>query len=295
MRGYICSLCPRNCRARRTPTENISGVCKVPFALKAALAAPHYWEEPCISGTKGSGAIFFSGCQLKCCYCQNHDLSYENKGETISIERLAEIFSQLEEKGVHNINLVSPTPYVPLIIKALELYRPKIPIVYNSGGYEKEETLEMLKGYVDIFLLDYKYASSDKADKYSRAKDYPQFALSALDTAYKITGPKVIDKNGIMKSGVIVRHLLLPGNTKAACEIIDILAKRNYDIIFSLMSQYTVTKWVDAPELKRGVTKREYEKVLNHMIDSGLDGYAQDMASADKNYIPDFNFSGIEK
>lgn len=265
----------------------------MPFAITAARAAKHMWEEPCISGKNGSGTVFFSGCQLRCCYCQNSEISSKCFGKKISPTELCDIFKRLEAEGVHNINLVSPTPYVPLILKAFDIYKPQLPIVYNSGGYESESTIEMLKGAVDIYLLDYKYSSSEKAGKYSAAADYPVVAERALKKAYETVGVPKFDSDGIMKSGVIVRHLLLPFATKDAAEVMRRVKSMNIDVIFSLMGQYTVMPNVEFKELQRRVTKREYEKTVLEMERLGLKGYVQELDSAKSTYIPSFDLTGM--
>ncbi len=264
----------------------------MPYRITAARAARHTGEEPCISGTKGSGTVFFSGCQLKCVYCQNTEISHKKFGKAISPQELSEIFKRLEAEGVHNINLVSPTPYIPLIINAFEIYRPKIPVVFNSGGYELPETLHLLDGVVDIYLLDYKYAFGETAALYSAAADYPQVAKKALETAYSLVGGTKLDENGLLKSGVIVRHLLLPFGTREAATVIKTVADMKIDVLFSLMGQYTVMNGVPQ-RLKRRVTAREYEKTVAAFLDSGLKGYVQDLDSSDMSFIPAFDLTGI--
>ena len=292
--SYICNLCPRKCEAVRNDTENIGGVCSMPYNLTLARASKHMWEEPCISGTNGSGTVFFSGCQLKCVYCQNSKISHERFGKAISERKLSEIFKKLEREGVNNINLVSPTPFVPMIIEALKLYKPAVPIVYNSGGYERVETLEMLREYVDIYLLDYKYNSPERALKYSKAADYPEVVQKAILKAYELTGEAEYNKDGIMQRGTIVRHLLLPLGTRDAISVMKWMKSNCPKAVFSLMSQYVPQKGNEFPELSRRVTKREYEKVVNEMIDLGLDGYVQDLESADSGFTPPFDLTGIQ-
>jgi len=290
--SYLCNLCPRNCNATRTDTENFGGVCGMPYELKVARAAKHMWEEPCISGTRGSGTVFFSGCQLKCTYCQNYEISHGKRGKAITPQRLSEIFYELETDGVHNINLVSATQFVPLIISALEIYKPAIPIVFNSGGYESVNTIESLKDYVDIFLLDFKYWSRDKADKYSSAIDYPDIAKAAIKKACEITGPLQFNAN-VLKRGVIVRHLLLPSATNDCIQIMNWLKDSGLPLLFSLMNQYTVMPNHKYPELSRKVTDREYNKVVDYMINIDLDGYVQDSDSSGSEFIPCFDFTGV--
>ena len=285
-----CNLCPRRCNAEREENKNLNGFCKMPLLPKVARADLHFWEEPVISGTNGSGTIFFSGCSLNCVYCQNYEISHNDKGTVISYEKLAELFFELERKGAHNINLVSPSHYVLAIKEALKIYKPKIPIVYNSSGYDNEESLEMLKDYIDIFLLDLKYLSSDRAKLYSSAADYPEVAKKAILKAYKLQD-KCIIKNGIMQKGVIIRHLLLPQATKEAISVFDWVKENTPKAFFSIMSQYVPCgKAEEMPIINRKVTKREYEKVIDYILESGFSNvFIQDGKSADKKYIPDFN------
>ena len=253
----------------------------------------HFWEEPPISGKNGSGAIFFAGCPLKCCFCQNAAISRGAVGREITPQRLSEIFRELEEQGAHNINLVSPTPYVPLILKALRIYRPKIPIVYNTGGYETEEVIEELWDFVDIFLFDFKFFSPERAARYAKAENYPSVVKKAiLKAAGYIKAPQY-DEDGMLEKGIIIRHLLLPSGTKDACKIIDWVRDNCSTALFSLMNQYTVMPDIGFSELSRKVTPREYRKVLDYMIESGLDGFVQEAESASQEYIPDFDGSGV--
>ena len=290
----ICSLCPRNCQALRTESENLNGYCKMPLLPKVARAALHFWEEPIISGKNGSGTVFFSGCPLSCVYCQNYEISQEGNGKVIGYERLAEIFKELEYSGAHNINLVSPTHYVHAIKKALDIYKPRIPVVYNSGGYEKTETLRALEGYIDIFLLDLKYLSQEKAYIYSNAKNYPDYAKAAIIEATR-QQPECIVENGIMQKGVIVRHLLLPQATKEAMAVFDWVRENAPNAFFSMMSQYIPQyKAEEMTPINRKVTKREYEKVLDYISADGFENiFIQEKSSADKGYIPPFDLSGI--
>ena len=290
----ICKLCPRQCDAHRTETENLTGFCKMPLLPKAARADLHFWEEPPISGKKGSGTVFFSGCTLNCVFCQNYDVSHNAKGKVITYERLAEIFYELEQKGAHNINLVSPTHYATAIKKALDIYKPKIPVVYNSGGYERVEALKMLEGYIDIFLLDLKYLSNDRAELYSGAKDYPIYAQKAVIEAVR-QQPECIIQNGIMKKGVIVRHLLMPQGTREAMAVFDFVRENAPTAYFSIMSQYVpFGKALDMPIINRRVTDREYKKVIDYICGFDFQNvFIQEKNSADKKYIPDFNFNGV--
>lgn len=289
-----CSLCPRRCNAERDNNKNLNGVCKMPLKPVLSRAALHMWEEPCISGKNGSGTVFFSGCSLQCVFCQNFSVSRGETGNEVSVERLAEIFRELEEKGAHNINLVTPTHYAPAIKQALGIYRPKIPIVYNSGGYELPETLKMLEGLIDIYLLDLKYLSAERSLRYSKAADYPQYAKAALLEAYR-QKEKCVFENGIMKSGVIVRHLLLPQGTREAMAVFDWVKENLPNAYFSIMSQYTPCgKAEDYPEINRKVTRREYDKVIDYIAENGFENcFIQERSSAKEEYIPPFDLSGI--
>ena len=284
----ICNLCPRMCGGSGTETEN-NGFCKMPLLPKIARAQLHFWEEPSISGKNGSGTVFFSGCNLGCVFCQNYEVSHNGLGKTVNYKELAEIFKSLEQKGAHNINLVTPTHYVYAIKKALDIYKPKIPIVYNSNGYERIQTLRELEGYIDIFLLDFKYMSGEKAYLYSKAKDYPEYAKNALSEAYRQQG-ECIFKDGIMQKGVIVRHLLMPSATKDAVAVFDFVKENTPNVYFSLMSQYVpFGDALNMDVINRKVTKREYEKVLDHILESGFSNvYIQEKQSADNKYIPVF-------
>jgi len=288
----ICNLCPRRCNAQRTKTENLKGFCKMPLLPSVARADLHFWEEPIISGENGSGTIFFSGCSLSCAFCQNYELSHNGFGKQISCERLAEIFKELEQKGAHNINLVTPTHFIYAIKKALEIYKPKIPIVYNSSGYELTESLRKLEGLVDIYLLDLKYISNDKAKLYSKAENYPEFAKKAVLEAVR-QQPTACFKEGIMQKGVIVRHLLLPQGTKEAIAVFDWVKENAKEAYFSLMSQYIPCgEAVTMPIINRKITSREYEKVVDYVINQNFPNvFIQERKSADKKYIPEFSQS----
>ena len=290
----LCSLCPRSCNSIRTDNENLNGYCKMPLLPKVARAALHFWEEPCISGTKGSGTVFFSGCTLSCVYCQNYELSHNSFGKIISYERLAEIFKELEEKGAHNINLVNPTHYVLAIKRALEIYKPNIPIVYNSGGFERVETLKALEGYIDIYLMDFKYFSNDKALKYSNAYNYPEIAKKALLECYRQKKNSILE-DGIMKSGLIIRHLILPKATNDAISVFKWHLENTPNAFFSMMSQYLpYGRAEDFADINRKITRREHEKVLSYILESKKDNvFVQEMDSSSEIYIPDFDLSGI--
>ena len=291
-----CTLCPRNCGVDRTKTV---GFCGATNHTKVARAALHFWEEPCISGTNGSGTVFFSGCNLACRYCQNYDISIGGFGKEITAEQLADIFVNLQNDGAHNINLVTPTPYLPQIIEAIDLVREKIqiPFVANLGGYEKPETIQMLKGYIDIFLTDVKYQSSEIAEKYSSAPDYFRFAMDSLAQMISLCGAPKLDENGIMQSGVIVRHLVLPGCRKDSFEVLKSLAERfeTEDFILSLMSQYTPNGHLeDYPEINRRITSLEYHCVTDMALELGFtNAYMQQKSSAKEEYTPPFDLTGV--
>lgn len=289
----ICTLCPRNCRAEREDTQG-GGVCGVGIMPKVARAALHMWEEPCISGTRGSGAVFFSGCGLRCIFCQNEAISHGGEGETVSVERLAEIFRELEAQGAHNINLVTAAQFVPAVIAALELYRPSIPIVYNSSGYESVETLKMLEGYVDIYLPDFKYIDPAMAKLLSGAADYPQVAMAAIAEMLRQTGPAVYDENGMMLRGTQIRHLVLPGLTGDSMKILSVIADEFPGAAVSLMGQYVpFGKALEMPGMNRRIKKKEYARVLAHMEAIGLDGYRQELESASEAFVPAFDGTGV--
>ena len=287
----ICKLCPHKCGVSKDSNTS-GGVCGVTTNIKVARIAPHYWEEPVLSGTKGSGAIFFSGCTMKCIYCQNFEISAENYGVEITPEILADEYRKLEQQGVHNIDLISATQYLPEILKSFDIYKPNIPIVYNCGGYERVETLRMLEGIVDIYLPDFKYSDDNLAKEYSSAENYTEVATKAIDEMLRQTGPLTVNDEGIAESGVLVRHLVLPNHTRNSIGVLNIL-KENFgdNITVSLMGQYIPHgKATGHPKLGRKITKREYEKVLSHLMDLELDGFAQELKSADESFIPTWDF-----
>lgn len=291
-----CTLCPRNCGVDRTRSV---GFCGANDNIKLSRAALHFWEEPCISGTEGSGTVFFSGCNLACRYCQNHKISIDGFGEEITTKRLADIFLELQNKGAHNINLVTPTPYYPHIMSAIDLVRDKmhIPFLANVGGYEKPETIRMLKGYIDIFLTDIKYKSSEISRKYSIAPDYFEYAMDSLEEMISVCGAPRYDGK-IMKSGVIVRHMVLPGFRKDSIEILKSLQKRfGVDsFILSLMSQYTPNGHLeDYPEINRRITTFEYHSVVDAALDLGFkNAYMQEKSSAKEEFTPPFDLTGVK-
>ena len=292
--SYICSICPRQCNAQRDE-NNGNGFCQMPAEPVIARAALHFGEEPCISGIRGSGTVFFSGCSLKCCFCQNHSISHLNEGKTISVERLAEIFRELEEAGAHNINLVNPSHYAISIRKALELYRPNIPVVYNSSGYERVETLKLLDGFIDVYLPDCKYVDTTLSLSLSDAADYFKIASAAILEMARQTGVAQFDADGMMTTGTMVRHLVLPGHTKNSMQVLDWLATIKEQIWVSLMFQYTPCGDVSAhKELQRTLTQRECEKVWDYMDGLGIvNGYVQDRKSAGTTMIPAFDLTGV--
>lgn len=288
-----CNICPRECNADR---ETEKGVCGMPWDVYLARAEKHYWEEPPISGKNGSGAVFFSGCSLKCVFCQNFGISHEKFGKKVSLERLREIFFELYEKGAHNINLVNPTHYTLQIKEALSENKPPIPVVYNCGGYEKVQSLKMLDGLIDIYLPDYKYISPDRAEKYSSAANYGEAVIEALKEMKRQCPENVFNEEGIMQKGMIVRHLILPKNTNQSLKILDSIKENlGTDTHISLMAQYTpMGKLDDVPELQRRITAREYEKVVSYALELGFDNiYTQDYSSATEEYIPSFDLSGV--
>ena len=295
-----CGLCPRECKVNREKGQ--SGICKVTSKIKVARAALHYWEESCISGTKGSGTVFFSGCSLRCVFCQNDSIAQGIAGKEISKERLKEIFLELQEKGANNINLVTPGQYVPDIIWSVEHARDEgldIPIVYNTSSYEKTDTIKSLEGIVDVYLPDFKYWNPEIAAKYSHAPDYPEVAKKAIaEMVRQQPVPEFYEKEGqeLMKKGVIVRQLLLPGQLEDAKKVIAYLHKTYGNQIFlSLMSQFTPLPHVEKyPELNRKVSRRTYEKYVDYAIEIGVEnGYIQEEDVAEESFIPEFNGEGV--
>lgn len=295
---FLCSLCPHRCRAMRNETAG-GGRCGLPSSALVTRAALHHGEEPCISGedpTRGSGTVFFGGCTLSCVFCQNHAISRGPAGVAVDEVRLAEIFKNLVEQGAHNINLVSPTPYVPVIRKALKRYRPPVPIVYNCGGYERVETLRALEGLVDVYLPDFKYASDTLAEELSGATDYTRTALDAIAEMVRQTGPLTVDEHGIAQRGTVVRHLVLPGHTNDSIRCLSLLKERlPAGVYVSLMFQYTPMGEVAGhPELSRRLTARECDKVWNALVERELtDGYVQTRDSAGTDMIPAFDLTGL--
>lgn len=293
-----CELCPRMCGVDRSKKR---GFCGMGDKITAAKAMLHFWEEPCISGECGSGTIFFSGCVMKCVFCQNYNISFENIGREISEERLAEIFLELEEKGALNINLVNPTHFVPQILRSIETARKQglsVPIVYNSGGYERVETLRMLEGRIDVYLPDVKYFSDELAVRFSAAPNYFDTAMNAVAEMVRQTGRPRFDEYGIINKGVIVRHLVLPWQYRDSIEVIKHIGERfGGELLFSLMSQYTPFGRVKTDpmfeRMNRRITTFEYRKALEAVYEAGLEGFVQEKSSAREEYTPRFDFDGI--
>lgn len=291
---HNCRLCPRECGADRYTD---TGFCGCGANIRAAKAYLHMWEEPCISGTRGSGTVFFSGCNLKCCFCQNYRISHENHGKNITESRLAEIFLELQRRGAHNINLVSPTPYVLQIISALDMCRGKlnIPIIYNTGGYEKVDTIKLLDGYVDVYLPDFKYFDNALGEKYSGVDNYFETVTAALKEMYRQTGSCCIE-DGIIRRGTVIRHLALPSHRDDSVRILKWIAENLPcdGVLVSLMSQYTpFYKSAEHKEISRRISTFEYNYILDKAVSLGLKGFMQERSSAKEEYTPDFDLSGI--
>ncbi|WP_294758754.1 radical SAM protein [uncultured Gemmiger sp.] len=298
-----CTLCPRACGANRA--AGAVGVCGAGNTLRVARAALHHWEEPCLSGdpeaATGSGTVFFSGCTLRCCYCQNFPISQQGVGKEISAARLSEIFLELQQGGAKNINLVTATQFLPWVIEALDTARAQglhLPIVYNTGGYETVETVKALQGYVDIWLADFKYASREVSAELSAAADYPAVAEAALRQMLLQTGAPVYDADGYLQRGVIVRHLALPGHTQDSLAVLQTLARLRDEtatpFVPSLMSQFTPFYKAAEHGLGRRITSYEYRKVIDEAVRLGLtDGYMQEKSSAQEEYTPPFDLQGV--
>lgn len=293
----LCNSCPRNCNKNRKVE---AGFCGVTEQLKVARAFLHMWEEPCISGTRGSGTIFFAGCNLKCVYCQNFHISQEHFGKEITETRLGEIVTELVHKGAHNINLVNPSHYVQAIARMLRELKAAgkltVPIVYNCSGYESVAALKTVEGLIDVYLPDMKYSEGDTSFKYSKAKNYPQVSQEAVLEMYRQVGSPVLDASGIIRRGLIIRHLILPGHTKESINVLNWISENVPKSVYvSLMSQYTPFYAAEKyPEINRPITRKEYERVVEHLYKLGLEeGYVQERQSADTQYIPDFNLEGV--
>ncbi|MGN0468789.1 MAG: radical SAM protein [Acutalibacteraceae bacterium] len=289
-----CKACPRKCGVNR---KEKAGFCGVGERFVLARAAKHMWEEPCISGKNGSGAVFFSGCNLRCAYCQNFEISHNCFGKEISDERLCEVFDELIEQGAHNINLVNPSHYALRLAEVLEKHKPPVPVIYNSSGYDSVETLKRLEGLIDIYLPDIKYISPERAKKYSAAENYFEEASKAVLEMKRQQPEDIFDENGMMQKGVIIRHLILPKNTNQSLEILKwIKEKLSRTTFISLMAQYTPCGKVENfPELQRKITGREYEKVVDFAGQLGFENaFIQLTDSADENFIPEFDLTGVE-
>lgn len=284
----LCNICPRKCGIDRAKTKGFCGMGETAVISRAFL---HMWEEPCISGTRGSGTVFFSGCNLKCIYCQNHEISHTSRGREVTARELADIFIALRDKGAHNINLVTPTHFTHVLEEALKIVSPLgIPVVYNTGSYESVERLRLLEEQVDVFLPDLKYISPEISREYSGAADYFENASKAILEMYRQKGSPIFDNDGIIKKGVIIRHLVLPGHTSETFRVLDwISANISRDAYVSLMSQYVPCNAACGHvKLGRRITRHEYDKAVNKFIRLGLNGYVQDRESASEEYIPDF-------
>ena len=292
-----CLLCPRKCGINRSTGQ--TGVCGVSSEIKVARAALHYWEEPCISGKRGSGAVFFSGCSLHCVFCQNREISDGKAGKVISKERLSDIFMELADKGANNINLVTPGQYIPDIVWAVNDAKSrgmKLPIIYNTSGYENVTELKLLEGIVDVYLPDFKYMDSTLSARYSRAKDYPSVAKQALSEMVRQQPEVVIDDaTGLIQKGVIVRQLLLPGHVNDAKAVLKYLYDTYRDHVYiSMMSQFTPIALKDYPEINRTVTKREYERLVNYALEIGItNAFIQEGDVAKDSFIPAFDCEGV--
>lgn len=298
---HVCQLCPRRCNVSRSETLEAAvfpGFCTSPLEPVVARAALHHWEEPVISGERGSGAVFFCGCNLHCVFCQNSDISSRPVGKAVSVTRLREIYFKLISDGAHNINLVTPMHFTDAVLQSLEEPLP-VPVVWNSNGYELPESIRKLKGKIQIFLPDLKYADNRLAARYSHAPDYFETACKAVMEMYSQTGNYVIDDDGLLRSGVVIRHLILPGCVENSKKVIDFVAQtfRPGEVLFSLMRQYLPCGKVsenDYPELNRRVSDEEYSEVEQYLFDSGIeDGFVQDADSASQDFIPHFDGTGV--
>lgn len=289
-----CDQCPRACGAERSEGA-AGGVCAMPAEAVVARAALHHWEEPCLSGTRGAGTVFFSGCPLRCVFCQNSVISQEGKGKAVTARRLREIFFELIDQGAHNIDLVTPTHFTHVLLEALAEPLP-VPVVWNTGGYESVETLRKLEGKVQIYLPDLKYLDRERAARYSAAPDYPEVATEAIREMAHQTGPCVFDENGLLKKGVLIRHLLLPGGLPEAKAVMDWVAESfpRGTVYFSLMSQYVpLGRAAEYPEINRTLRRSEIRAAGEYMAALGLLGYTQEGAAASGDYVPDFDLTGV--
>ena len=288
-----CAICPHNCGINRL--NNQIGRCKSKDTVKVALYSTHNFEEPCISGKKGSGTVFFSNCNMNCVFCQNYEISQQGKGKEISIEELADIFIKQQEKDVENINLVTPTSYVPQIIEAIKIARKnglKLPIVYNTNGYEKVETLKMLEGYVDIYLPDFKYSDDDLGKRLSKVDNYFEIVTEALKEMYRQTGKAVFNGEGIIQKGMIIRHLVLPNHILNSRRVLKWINENMHDVYVSVMAQYFPTyKAKEIDDINRKLTKEEYEQIENYLYRLDLEnGYIQELGEHEEEYVPHWEF-----
>ena len=291
----ICNLCPRRCGALRDETRGL-GRCRMPSVPVAARAALHHWEEPPISGSRGSGTIFFSGCSLGCVFCQNQEISHRDFGQAVSLDRLGQICDKLIAQGAHNINFVNPTHFAHAVRALLTRHPLPVPVVWNSGGYDRVETLRALEGLVDVYLPDLKYLDPDAAGRYSAAPDYPEMAAAAIREMVRQTGPCQFDGDGLLRQGTVIRHLILPGQVGQAKAVMDWVAREfpRGTVLFSLMSQYT--PWGDlsaCPELNRRLRPGEMRAAREYMENLGLDGFTQERTSAREEYTPPFDLTGV--
>ena len=291
----ICNLCPRRCGALRDETRGL-GRCRMPSVPVAARAALHHWEEPPISGSRGSGTIFFSGCSLGCVFCQNQEISHRDFGQAVSLDRLGQICDKLIAQGAHNINFVNPTHFAHAVRALLTRHPLPVPVVWNSGGYDRVETLRALEGLVDVYLPDLKYLDPDAAGRYSAAPDYPEAAAAAIREMVRQTGPCQFDGDGLLRQGTVIRHLILPGQVGQAKAVMDWVAREfpRGTVLFSLMSQYT--PWGDlsaCPELDRRLRPGEMRAAREYMENLGLDGFTQERTSAREEYTPPFDLTGV--
>lgn len=289
-----CSICPRNCSALRG--ENGGGYCMSPALPRVARAAPHYGEEPCIGGGRGTGAVFFTGCNLRCVFCQNREISRGGPGRTLTVPQLKELFLRLRDRGVSSLDLVTGTHYTPWIAEALSGLELGIPVVWNSSGYESVESLRQLEGLVQVYMPDFKYWKGDIARRYSAAEDYPAVAKAAIKEMYRQVGPYELDGEGLMKRGVLIRHLILPGQDLNAMDVMDFAAEKfpAGSVMFSLMSQYTPMPGLDKfPELQSPIEPELNERLISYMRRLGLEGYWQETGSATEEMIPDFDLTGL--
>ena len=292
---YICSDCPRNCGALRGD-QTPGGVCASPSLPLVARAAPHFGEEPCISGTRGSGAVFFTGCNLRCVFCQNREISRGEGGVPLTVPELRDTMLRLRDQGVHNINLVTGAHFVRAIAQALEGLELGIPVVWNSSGYESVESLRRLEGLVQVYLPDFKYWKSEPAKRYSLAADYPKVAAAAIREMYRQTGPYRMDEDGMLQRGVLIRHLVLPGQDLNAMDVMDFAAEEfpEGSVLFSLMSQYTPMPGLERfPELQQRIDSETNQRLIAYMEKLGLEGYCQDVDAATDEMIPDFDGTGV--